>query len=76
MNEDMTNGNDTGGDDARSLLQNLRDAAFGGNVGETAMVLGRTPEEIEGILNGSEILDDDLEMKIRGIAQERGVTVE
>ena len=72
----MTNGPDTGVDDARGLLQNLCDAAFDGNVAETAMVLGRTPEEIEGVLNGSEILDDDLEMKIRGIAHERGVAVE
>jgi plasmid maintenance system antidote protein VapI len=72
MNENITNGND----DPRSLLQNLRDAAFGGNVGETAIALGRTPEEIEGILNGDEVLDEDLAMKIRGIAQERGVAVE
>jgi hypothetical protein len=72
MNENMSDGSD----DARSLLQNLRDAAFGGNVGETAIALWRTPEEIEGILNGDEILDEDLAMKIRGIAQERGVAVE
>jgi plasmid maintenance system antidote protein VapI len=72
MNENISNGSD----DARSLLQNLCDAAFGGNVGETAVVLGRTPEEIESILNGDEVLDEDLAMKIRGIAQERGVAVE
>jgi plasmid maintenance system antidote protein VapI len=76
MNENISNDPDTGGNDARSLLQNLCDGAFGGNIGETAIALGRTPEEIEGILNGDEVLDEDLAMKIRGIAQERGVTVE
>jgi plasmid maintenance system antidote protein VapI len=75
MNEDMMNGNDTGGD-APSLLQNLCDRAFHGSVGETAMVLGRTPEEIQAILNGNGVLDEDLVMKIRRIAQLRGVAVE
>lgn len=76
MDENMTDDPGTGGNDALDLLVNLRDAEFGGSTEETALALGRTPDEIEGILSGDEILDDDLEMKIRGIAQERDVAVE
>lgn len=76
MDIDMVDDPGTGENGARDLLENLRDAEFGGSTEETALALGRTAEEIEGVLNGDEILDEDLAMKIRGIAQERGVTFE
>lgn len=49
---------------------------FDGNTAELALVLGRTPDEIGNILDGSEPVDDDLAMKVRGIAQERGISIE
>jgi plasmid maintenance system antidote protein VapI len=76
MDIDMMDDPGTGGNGARDLLENLRDAEFGGSTEETAIALGRTPEEIEDILNGGEVLDEDLAMKVRGIAQERGVLAE
>ena len=76
MDIDMVDDPGTGGENARDLLENLRDAEFGGSTEETALALGRTAEEIEGILNGDEVLDEDLAMKVRGIAQERGILAE
>lgn len=55
------------------LLKNFCDNGFKGDVGETALVLGRTPEEIQSMLRGDMVVDEDLEMKIRGIADERGI---
>lgn len=61
---------------SKALLRNFCDGGFGGSVSEAAVVLGRTPEELEAMLNGDEPVDDDLEMKIRGVAQERGIGLE
>lgn len=62
------------GDDARANLENLN-IGLGGSREETALVLGRTTEEIDAILDGGEIVDEDLEMKIRGIAEERKINL-
>jgi plasmid maintenance system antidote protein VapI len=62
--------------DARKLLWQFCDEGFGGNVEETAVVLGRTTEEIRNLLEGTAKLDDDLAMKLRGIAQERGIKLQ
>ena len=64
-------GND---DEARANLENLH-IGLGGSVEETALVLGRTTQEIEAILDGEENADEDLEMKIRGIAEERKINL-
>lgn len=61
-------------DEARANLENLH-IGLGGSREETALVLGRTTEEIEAILNGEEKTDEDLEMKIRGIAEERKINL-
>ena len=61
--------------DQGGLLEAFCRNGFDGSVEETALVLGRTPEEIEGILSGGETLDEDLEMKLRGIAQERNIDI-
>ena len=59
--------------DARKLLWQFCDEGFGGNVEETATVLGRTAQEIRDLLEGTAKLDDDLAMKLRRIPQERGI---
>lgn len=76
MKEDQ--GTATGRDQKNnlSLLRYFLESGFDGNVEETALVLGRTADEIEGIMNGDEPLDEDLEMKIKGIAQERDIDIE
>ena len=76
MNEDQGTAAGMDQENNPSLLRNFLENGFDGNVEETALVLVRTAGEIQGILNGDEPLDEDLEMKIRGIAQERGITIE
>ena len=55
------------------LLRHFIDNGFESDIGKAAIVLGRTPEELESMLNGEMVVDDDLEMKIRGIADERDI---
>jgi hypothetical protein len=57
--------------DALELLKRLKSEAFNDSVGETGLVLGRPQSEIDDWLSGAEQIDEDAEMKIRGIAQER-----
>ncbi len=62
----------TAGDAAR-MLQKMR-AAFDGSTEKLAIALGRTEEEIQHALSGNaEAFDDDMVMKMRGIAKERGI---
>jgi hypothetical protein len=55
------------------ILRNFIDNGFESDTGQAALVLGRTPEELESMLNGEMVVDDDLEMKIHGIADERDI---
>ena len=41
-----------------------------------AVALGRPLEEVEGWMQGTEPPDDDIIMKARGIARERGIEIE
>ena len=55
------------------LLRRFIDNGFEGDIGKAAIVLGRTPEELDSMLNHKMVVDDDLDMKIRGIADERDI---
>jgi hypothetical protein len=55
------------------LLRHYIDNGFGSDINEAALTLGRTPEELDSMLSGDMTVDDDLEMKIRGIAEERSI---
>ena len=66
----------TGQTEARALLKHLRDAGFNGSDAQLAVALGRPLEEVEGWTGGAEPVDDDVVMKARGIAKERGVEIE
>ena len=57
--------------DTLELLNNLRSEVFHDSDEELALALGQPPEQIEAWLNGDEEIDEDAEMKIRGIADER-----
>ncbi|HQU83825.1 MAG TPA: hypothetical protein PKY59_11895 [Pyrinomonadaceae bacterium] len=59
--------------EAQSMVKNLCERGFSGDVGQMATVLGRTLDEIENVCSGKEEIDDDLAMKIKGIAQERNI---
>lgn len=61
---------------AAEMLQKML-AAFDGNKEKLAVALGRTEDEVSHALSGnSEAFDDDLVMKMRGIAKERGINLE
>ncbi len=62
--------------EGRALLKRLRDAGFNGSDEQLALALGRPVEEVEGWMGGAEPVDDDVVMKARGIAKERGIEIE
>lgn len=63
-------------EEARSILKALCDDAFSGDTKRAALALGRDAEEINAILDGEENVDEDLLMKIRGIADKRDLGIE
>lgn len=61
---------------AREMLSELRHKQFSDNTNKLALALGRDIDEIDELLDGEEIIDDDLAMKIRGLAQQRGANID
>jgi hypothetical protein len=61
---------------AARMLLNLRDRAFDASDEKLAVALGRPVQEIVGWNAGHELIDDDVVMKVRGIAMHRGVHIE
>ena len=59
-----------------ALLKRLRDEGFDSDDEKLAVALGRPVEEVAGWMRGEGQLDDDIIMKARGIAQERGIEIE
>lgn len=62
--------------EGRALLKRLRDAGFDGSDEKLALALGRPAAEVQGWTSGSDPVDDDVVMKARGIARERGIEIE
>ena len=62
--------------EGRALLSRLRDHGFDGDDARLAQALGRPVEEVQAWLTGMTPVDDDLIMKARGLASERGINVE
>ena len=58
------------------LLRRLRDNGFESDDEKFAVALGRPVKEVAAWMSGSEPPDDDIIMKARGIAQERGIEIE
>ncbi len=63
-------------EDAQHMIEALRDEGFNGDNEEVAKALGRTIEQVEGMIDGTETIDDDVVMKARGIALHRGIQIE
>jgi hypothetical protein len=63
-------------EEAQNMLMNLRDDGFDGNNEKLAIALGRTEEQVEAMISGAETIDDDVVMKARGIALNRGIEIE
>jgi hypothetical protein len=63
-------------DEAQNMLKTLRDQGFDGSDEKFAVALGRTIEQVQEMIGGSETIDDDVVMKARGIALNRGISIE
>ena len=61
---------------AQHMLAALRDQGFESDNEKLAKALGRTVEQVDGMIKGAENIDDDVVMKARGIALHRNVTIE
>jgi hypothetical protein len=57
------------------LLKSFVAVGFRSDIGAAALALGYEPEQIRSMLEGKEIVDDDMEMKMRGMAQERNFKI-
>lgn len=75
-NENAVDSMNTTQNEAHELLNNLCENGFAGDAEELAVALGRDEEEIKEMLSGEEDIDEDLLMKIRGIAEEREIEIE
>jgi hypothetical protein len=62
--------------EAQNILANLRDKGFEGDNEKLAVALGRTVEQVQAMTSGAETVDDDVVMKARGIALNRGIEIE
>jgi len=62
--------------EGRALLRKLRDLGFDSNAEQLAVALGRPLEEVEAWMGGAAPVDDDVIMKARGIATQRGLEIE
>jgi hypothetical protein len=63
-------------EEAQHMIEALRDEGFNGDNEQVAKALGRTIEQVAGMIDGSETIDDDVVMKARGIALNRGIQIE
>jgi hypothetical protein len=76
VDADAVDDRGTSQDEARTLLKKLRDQGFDSSDEQLAVALGRPVEEVKGWIEGTEPVDDDVIMKARGIAQQRGIEIE
>lgn len=77
QNEQAVDAEGTTEGQGRELLRRLRDAGFDGDDEKFAVALGRPVEQVQGwTAESSEPVDDDIVMKARGIAGERGIEIE
>jgi len=63
-------------EEAQHMIEALRDQGFNGDNEQVAKALGRTIEQVQGMIDGTETIDDDVIMKARGIALHRGIQIE
>ena len=63
-------------EEAQRILTTLRDQGFDGDNAKFATALGRSEEQLNAMISGAETIDDDVVMKARGIAINRGIEVQ
>jgi hypothetical protein len=60
----------------REMLRSFIDHGFGGSQEQAGLALGWPQDKLEQHLQGELTIDDDLVMKMRGIAKERNFDIE
>ena len=73
--DDVTDLSRTSPEESREMLQAFCENGFDGSIEATALALGRDDDEIGEFLTGENEVNDDLLMKIRGIAQQRHIDI-
>jgi hypothetical protein len=63
------------GAETTDLLRRFCDNGFDGSLAQARLALGRPEDELQRMLDGSETVDEDLLMKVRGIAQTRNIDI-
>ena len=76
VDQNIVDDNGTDQDSAREMLRAFCDKGFKGDDEKAATALGRPVSELREMLDGQTAIDEDLAMKVRGIARERGFRVE
>ena len=66
---------ETLGSEGVDLLKDFIAVGFRSDINAAALVLGYDAELLRSMLEGETPVDDDLEMKMRGIAQERNFRI-
>lgn len=61
--------------EAIEMLENLLSQGYSSNVEELALALGRETENVRDMLGGKQIVDDDLAMKMRNLAQQKNISI-
>ena len=74
--ENIVDDNGTTQAAARKMLTEFCRNGFADNLEQAALALGRPPEELTDFISGEQVIDDDLVMKMRGIAQQRAIELE
>ena len=76
MLEQQVDDKGTDQEEAQRILTTVRDQGFDGDNAKFAVALGRSEEQVQAIISGAETIDDDVVMKTRGIALNRGIKIE
>lgn len=63
-------------EEAKRMLTALRDRGFEGDNEQLAVALGRSIEQVQHFIDGTETIDDDVVMKAKGIAMHRGIDMD
>jgi hypothetical protein len=75
VDEQQVDDKGTDQEEAKRMLTALRDRGFDGDNDKFAVALGRSIEQVAAFIEGRETIDDDVVMKARGIALNRGIEV-
>ena len=76
IDQNIVDDSGTGQDEAHKILRTFCDNGFDGDTERAALALGRDASDIQEMLDAGAEIDDDLVMKIRGIAKEREITID